>query len=224
MLVVAALSGCGACEFPRREFVPLPGTKGGGPGAYTVQAQMPDVQNLEREFPGPGQRRDRRQRDQDRTSGLARAGHHDDQRRRRPAGQRDSHARSDQPAGFGAYRTGAADRRPARGQAQERVADPAVVGGCLSVHRTDAGRGVAAAQRRRPGPDPGHHQGVEHRVHRPRAGPEKPDRTARQVRRLPQRPKRRHHRRNRQPEQSGRSTRRPEAGDRQGAQDSSAGA
>ncbi|WP_201377313.1 MlaD family protein, partial [Mycobacterium intracellulare] len=26
----------------------LPGTKGGGPGAYTIQAQMPDVQNLQR--------------------------------------------------------------------------------------------------------------------------------------------------------------------------------
>ena len=44
-LVVAALSGCG---FRGANSFPLPGTKGGGPGSYTVQAQMPDVQNLER--------------------------------------------------------------------------------------------------------------------------------------------------------------------------------
>ncbi len=30
-------------RLPWREFFPLPGTKGGGPGAYTIQAQMPDV-------------------------------------------------------------------------------------------------------------------------------------------------------------------------------------
>ncbi|ORA53628.1 mammalian cell entry protein [Mycobacterium timonense] len=44
-LVVAALSGCG---FRGANSFPLPGTQGGGPGSYTVQAQMPDVQNLER--------------------------------------------------------------------------------------------------------------------------------------------------------------------------------
>lgn len=44
-LVGAALSGCG---FHGANSFKLPGTVGGGPGSYTVQAQMPDVQNLER--------------------------------------------------------------------------------------------------------------------------------------------------------------------------------
>src|ERR1700743_3304209 len=45
LLVAAAMSGCG---FHGANSFKLPGTKGGGPGSYTVQAQMPDVQNLER--------------------------------------------------------------------------------------------------------------------------------------------------------------------------------
>ena len=44
-LTLTALSGCG---FHGANSFTLPGTKGGGPGAYTIQAQMPDVQNLER--------------------------------------------------------------------------------------------------------------------------------------------------------------------------------
>jgi phospholipid/cholesterol/gamma-HCH transport system substrate-binding protein len=47
VLAVAALSGCGVLHsFRGANSFPLPGTKGGGPGSYTVQAQMPDVQNL----------------------------------------------------------------------------------------------------------------------------------------------------------------------------------
>ncbi|HTY33434.1 virulence factor Mce family protein [Mycobacterium sp.] len=46
-LCAAALSGCGALrDFHGANSLPLPGTKGGGPGAYTIQAQLPDVQNL----------------------------------------------------------------------------------------------------------------------------------------------------------------------------------
>lgn len=45
VLAVAALSGCG---FHGANSFKLPGTKGGGRGSYTIQAQMPDVQNLER--------------------------------------------------------------------------------------------------------------------------------------------------------------------------------
>jgi phospholipid/cholesterol/gamma-HCH transport system substrate-binding protein len=44
VLAVATLSGCG---FHGANSFRLPGTKGGGPGSYTIQAQMPDVQNLE---------------------------------------------------------------------------------------------------------------------------------------------------------------------------------
>jgi phospholipid/cholesterol/gamma-HCH transport system substrate-binding protein len=46
-LVGAALSGCGVLQnFHGANSLPLPGTKGGGSGAYTIRAQLPDVQNL----------------------------------------------------------------------------------------------------------------------------------------------------------------------------------
>jgi phospholipid/cholesterol/gamma-HCH transport system substrate-binding protein len=48
VLAVGALSGCGALrDFRGANTFPLPGTKGGGPGHYTIQVQMPDVQNLQ---------------------------------------------------------------------------------------------------------------------------------------------------------------------------------
>lgn len=47
MLLVASTSGCGvARQFRGANSFPLPGTKGGGEGSYTVQVQMPDVQTL----------------------------------------------------------------------------------------------------------------------------------------------------------------------------------
>ena len=46
-MFAATLSGCGVLrDFHGANSLPLPGTKGGGPGAYTIQAQLPDVQNL----------------------------------------------------------------------------------------------------------------------------------------------------------------------------------
>ena len=48
VLAVVALSGCGALrDFRGANTFPLPGTKGGGPGHYTIQVQMPDIQNLQ---------------------------------------------------------------------------------------------------------------------------------------------------------------------------------
>jgi phospholipid/cholesterol/gamma-HCH transport system substrate-binding protein len=46
VLAVAGLSGCG--EWRGANSLPLPGTEGGGPGSYTIQAQLPDVDNIER--------------------------------------------------------------------------------------------------------------------------------------------------------------------------------
>jgi len=47
MLAVATLSGCGSLRgFRGANSLPLPGRVGVGSGAYTIQAQMPDVQNL----------------------------------------------------------------------------------------------------------------------------------------------------------------------------------
>jgi phospholipid/cholesterol/gamma-HCH transport system substrate-binding protein len=40
------LSGC--ADWQGVNSLPLPGTEGGGPGAFTVQAQLPDVDNIER--------------------------------------------------------------------------------------------------------------------------------------------------------------------------------
>jgi phospholipid/cholesterol/gamma-HCH transport system substrate-binding protein len=45
MLVLGlAVSGCG---WQGLNSVPLPGVQGVGPGAFTIQAQMPDVDNVE---------------------------------------------------------------------------------------------------------------------------------------------------------------------------------
>lgn len=43
---VLALTGC--ADWQGANSLPLPGTEGRGPGAYTVQAQLPDVDNIER--------------------------------------------------------------------------------------------------------------------------------------------------------------------------------
>ncbi len=43
-LAVAGLSGCG---WRGLNSLPLPGTEGAGPGSYTIQAELPDVGNLE---------------------------------------------------------------------------------------------------------------------------------------------------------------------------------
>jgi phospholipid/cholesterol/gamma-HCH transport system substrate-binding protein len=48
-LVVGVASGCGTLsDFQGANSLPLPGTKGGGAGAFTIQAQLPEVQNLQR--------------------------------------------------------------------------------------------------------------------------------------------------------------------------------
>lgn len=44
LLATAQLTGCG---FRGLNSITLPGTKGGGPGSYTVQAEEPNVENLE---------------------------------------------------------------------------------------------------------------------------------------------------------------------------------
>ena len=46
VLVTVGLSGCS--EWRGANSLPLPGTEGGGDGAFTIQAQLPDVDNIER--------------------------------------------------------------------------------------------------------------------------------------------------------------------------------
>jgi phospholipid/cholesterol/gamma-HCH transport system substrate-binding protein len=45
-LTLVVLTGCG--DWRGANSLPLPGTEGGGPGSYTIQAQFPDVDNIER--------------------------------------------------------------------------------------------------------------------------------------------------------------------------------
>ena len=44
VVIMAALPGCG---WRGVNSLPLPGTKGGGPGSYVIQAQLPDVTNIQ---------------------------------------------------------------------------------------------------------------------------------------------------------------------------------
>jgi phospholipid/cholesterol/gamma-HCH transport system substrate-binding protein len=45
LAVAAVVSGCG--DWQGLNSIPLPGVQGRGPGAFTIQAQMPDVDNIE---------------------------------------------------------------------------------------------------------------------------------------------------------------------------------
>jgi phospholipid/cholesterol/gamma-HCH transport system substrate-binding protein len=41
------MSGLSSCGWHGINSIPLPGTKGGGPGSFTIRAQLPDVNNIE---------------------------------------------------------------------------------------------------------------------------------------------------------------------------------
>jgi phospholipid/cholesterol/gamma-HCH transport system substrate-binding protein len=47
-LVLLAALGLSGCEWRGANSLPLPGTQGHGPGAFTIQAQLPDVNNIQR--------------------------------------------------------------------------------------------------------------------------------------------------------------------------------
>lgn len=48
VVALAAVLGClTGCEWRGLNSLPLPGTEGGGPGSFTVQAQMPNVTNIQ---------------------------------------------------------------------------------------------------------------------------------------------------------------------------------
>lgn len=47
LMVLAVVGLADGCGFRGLNSLPLPGSEGGGPGAYTVQAQEPNVENLE---------------------------------------------------------------------------------------------------------------------------------------------------------------------------------
>ncbi|KAA0080092.1 MCE family protein [Mycolicibacterium sp. P9-64] len=47
MVVAAALTASSGCSWHGLNSLPLPGTAGGGPGAYTIRAELPNVTNLQ---------------------------------------------------------------------------------------------------------------------------------------------------------------------------------
>lgn len=47
LLIIAAVAGVSGCGWRGPNSLPLPGTAGGGPGSFTITAQLPDVTNLE---------------------------------------------------------------------------------------------------------------------------------------------------------------------------------
>jgi phospholipid/cholesterol/gamma-HCH transport system substrate-binding protein len=48
VLVVATMITLSGCDWRGANSLPLPGTEGTGPGAYTIRAQLPDVDHIER--------------------------------------------------------------------------------------------------------------------------------------------------------------------------------
>ncbi|MBB5162885.1 phospholipid/cholesterol/gamma-HCH transport system substrate-binding protein [Mycobacterium sp. AZCC_0083] len=48
ILFVLTLFGLVGCDWRGANSLPLPGTEGGGSGSYTIQAQLPDVDNIDR--------------------------------------------------------------------------------------------------------------------------------------------------------------------------------
>jgi len=48
MAVVLSMGSSGCADWRGVNSLPLPGTEGGEPGSYTIQAQLPDVDNIER--------------------------------------------------------------------------------------------------------------------------------------------------------------------------------
>jgi phospholipid/cholesterol/gamma-HCH transport system substrate-binding protein len=47
LAVILSVAAAPGCQWRGLNSIPLPGTKGGGQGAFTIQAQLPDVDNIE---------------------------------------------------------------------------------------------------------------------------------------------------------------------------------
>lgn len=48
LATAVAIAGSGCADWRGANSLPLPGTKGGGDGSYSIQAQLPDVENIDR--------------------------------------------------------------------------------------------------------------------------------------------------------------------------------
>ena len=178
-LSCSAVRAVRLCGWRGLNSLPLPGTEGGGPARSRIQAQLPDVDNIE-------QNSRVRVGDVDvgNVTKIERQGWHalvtmtlngdvD-----LPA---NATAKIGQTSLLGSLHVELAPPtdEPPEGKLHDGSLIPLASSERISDHRADAGRGVDAAQRRRHRPDPGHHQGVEHRVHRSRERSAQPDRAAR---------------------------------------------
>src|SRR6201995_4696442 len=47
LMMIMALAGISGCGWRGLNSLPLPGTQGNGPGSFVIQAQMPDVNNIQ---------------------------------------------------------------------------------------------------------------------------------------------------------------------------------
>ena len=167
IVAIAAVADASGCGWRGLNSLPLPGTEGNGPGSYVIQAQMPDVNNIQSNS---------RVRVADVTVGhvtkIERQGWHalvTMQLDRDVYAARECHGqdRHDQLAGLLPHRARITERRSTTRQVTRRLGHPAVTRCCLPEHRADIGGAVLGAQRWRTGPDAGHHRSVEHRLSRP---------------------------------------------------------
>ncbi|MDT5349259.1 MAG: phospholipid/cholesterol/gamma-HCH transport system substrate-binding protein, partial [Mycobacterium sp.] len=47
LVVTITVGAAAGCDWQGVNSLPLPGTQGHGPGSYTIQAQLPDVANIQ---------------------------------------------------------------------------------------------------------------------------------------------------------------------------------
>ena len=205
MLIVAMVGISGCADWRGLNSLPLPGTQGSGPGSFVIQAQMPDVNNLQQNS---------RVRVADVTVGNVTKIERQDWHALvtmslngdvdLPA---NAIAKLGQTSLLGSQHIELAPPTdaPPQGKLHDGSLIPLAHSDALPDHRADAGGAVDGAQRRRNGPITGHHRGFQYRVPGAREGSAKPDRATGQIHRVPQRPDRRHHRGRREPEPTGRT-------------------
>ena len=158
MSTVAVMFGISGCaDWRGLNSLPLPGTQGNGPGAFAVQAQMPDVNNLQQNS---------RVRVADVTVGnvtkIERQGWHALVTMRLngdvdlPA---NATAKLGQTSLLGSQHIELAPPTdaPPQGKLHEGSRNSVGAQRSLPDHRADTGGAVDGAQRRRSGPNTGHH-------------------------------------------------------------------
>ena len=197
-LCIACIAAVPACEWRGLNSFRLPGTAGGGPGAYTIQAQMPDVVTIQQNT---------RVRVNDVNVGNVTKIEVQDWHAlvtmringdiRLPA---NSTAKLGQTSLLGSMHIELAppkDEAPV-GELNKRIRHPAGPRQHVSDHRANLGRGVDPAQRWRTWAATGNQPGDSQGLRRPRKRHAQSARPTRRIHRRHQQTDRRHHRRRRE--------------------------